>query len=696
MQQRTLERGLIVGAAVGAAGALSLALSLGACIAGGPPLDTITGEDDAGIPFGDAEIPDAWTDAPPTEPHQVIGANPSHGPFSGGQRVVVSGNGFSSSVRVFFGDVEVTEVVPIDATKVQVAAPPGEAGPVDLTTQNGDDTSTRRTLAAGYVYDKLYAVPSSGPVAGGTDVTILGQNTAWDGSTVAFIDNQACAALSVVSPTELLCTAAQGTPGAKAVRVEGGGETISVLDAYTYEDSIDGFKGGLSGGPLDGELRVLVYNNYTGFPVPGAHVVVGDDLATAITETVGFTGVVEIADPSLVAPKTVTVAALCHQPITFVDVPVDTVTVYLDPILTPACGASGDPPVVGGDPSSTGQIRGEIVFPAEDEFQRGPFTVPAPIGNEKVAGYLFAANGNPIATFTLPPPAGAITPTSPGSIGYEFAAGTSPGNRTIYALAGLEDRTVNPPKFTAYAMGVVKGVPVFAGEITTDVYIPMVPMELALTIQPSPPAPGPSGPDRLVSQVAIRFGNEGFGILPAGQKTPALPLSDDVDFVGLPWLGSSLAGATYFVSSRAVTGQGFLAPLSVVGSVQATSTAFPVVVDGFVGLPLLAVPGLNEVWDGAHLDVSFGAGAPVDLTVYDIAAGGGLVHWTIAIPGGSRAVEVPDLRGLDDGALPPGPIVVGVYGARIDSFDYGTVRYRNLRPIGMTAYSLDYVEALFP
>jgi len=480
------------------------------------------------------------------------------------------------------------------------------------------------------------------------------------------------------------------------VRVEGGGESISVLDAFTYEDSVDGFKGGLSGGPLDGSLRVLVYDNFTGNPIPGAYVVVGADIDTAIVEQVDFTGVIEIDDPSVVAPQTVTVAAKCYSPITFVDVPVDTVTVYLDPILTPLCGAGGDPPSVGGNPGSAGSVRGEIVFPAVNEFDKGPFTVPEPIGNEKIAAYLFSATSNPLQVFALPAAGSAITPTSPGEIGYGFTGALGPGSRTLYAIAGLEDRSVNPPEFTAYAMGLVKGVPIYAGKTTEDIYISMVPMELALTIDASPPPPGPSGPDRLVSQVAIRFGNDGFGILPAGTKTPPLPLSEPVDFIGLPWLGESLAGSSYYVSSRAVTGAAFLSPLSVVGSVQATSTAFPVTVNGFVGLPTLATPGLNQVWDGASLDVSFGGGSPIDLTVYDIAAQNGLYHWFVAVPGGGRAVQVPDLRQLEDAGPASGPIVVGVYGARIDDFNYGTVRYRNLRPVGMTAYSLDYVEALLP
>jgi hypothetical protein len=690
---------LVVGAALGA---LFGATAGAACIAGGPPIDPITGDEDAGPPDQDGGVGGAWTDAPITEPHQVTGATPSHGPFSGGQRVIVSGNGFTTQTRVWFGAEEALEVVPIDAIKVQVTAPPGAAGPVDLTTQNGDDGSTRRTLPGGYSYDKFYAAPSSGPVAGGIDVTIFGQGTSWDGSTQAYIDNKPCTALSVVSPTELVCSVPQGTPGTKAMRVEAEGETISVLDAFTYEDSVDGFKGGLSGGPLSGTLRVLVYNNFTGDPIPGAFVVVGEELGSAIVEQVGPTGVLEIADPSIAAPETVTIAAECHSPITFADVPVDTVTVYLDPILTPACGAGGDPPSIGGDPASSGQVRGEIVFPATSEFERGPFLVPAPVGDEKVVAYLFAANTNPLAPFTLPSPTAAITPSDPGSIGYAYAVTMSAGNRTLYVLAGLEDRTVSPPEFTAYSMGVLKGVPVVAEETTTEVYITMVPMDLALTLQPDPPAPGPNGPDRLLAQVSIRLGNDGFAILPAGQQAPPLPLSDDVDFVGLPWLGESFAGTSYYVSSRAVTGAAFAAPMSVVGSVQATATAFPVPIGGFVGVPSMVTPALNESWDGSHLAVVFGAGgAPVDLTVYDIAAASGLVRWTIAAPQGAGEIVVPDLRGLpSEGgfgpALPSGPISIGVYGARIDGFDYGKIRYRNLRPAGMTAYSLDYTPAILP
>ena len=75
----------------------------------------------------------------------MIGAEPGHGPFNGGGTVLVHGKGFTSQARIWFGGVEVDETttVPIDPTKVQVVAPPGTARPVDLTVQNGSDTSTK-------------------------------------------------------------------------------------------------------------------------------------------------------------------------------------------------------------------------------------------------------------------------------------------------------------------------------------------------------------------------------------------------------------------------------------------------------------------------------------------------------------------------------------------------------------------------
>jgi hypothetical protein len=650
--------------------------------------------DDGGPPANPP--PDAGND-----PHAVIGAEPSHGPFNGGSRVLIHGKGFTSQARIWFGGTEVDETttIPIDPTRVQVVAPPGKAGPVDLSVQDGNDASTKRTLPGGYTYDVLYAVPDTGPVPGGTVIEIVGQNTTWDATSVAKIDNKPCTVQSVDSATQITCTVPAGSPGSKAVSVTTGTQSIVVLDAYTYQDSNNGYKGGLSGSPLAGELKVLVYDNYSGDAIPGASVIVGNDIATALMAMTDPTGIAVIHDPSLNAPKTVTIAGYCHSPISFVAEPVDTVTAYLDPVLTPACAGMGDPPPVGGKVGALGEIQGEIVWPMVGEFKKaGWTTVPKAIGpNEKQVAYVFAASSDPTQPFQLPDPTTAVTPSTPGNAGYGFTIDLWPGNRSIYAIAGIEDDSKSPHKFVGYVMGAINGVPVLPGQVTPSVFIPMVhTLDQALPMTVSPPTPGPKGPDRLVATVAVHLGPDGFALVPAGQKTPFLPVQGTLNFVGLPGLDSDLTGALYTLSARAVTGPTATAPESVISSVQTNNTSQTIAMNGFVGVPMLTNPSGNAAWDGMNLAVTFPMGnVQPDLTVYDVVAGNGLIHWLVASPGGTQAIQLPSLAGLafPQGGLPSGPLQIAVYGAKIDKFDYTKLLYRQMRPQGMHAYSLDYFNA---
>jgi hypothetical protein len=674
-----------------------------ACIASAPEgIRRQTDGDGGGDLVPEPQASSAGTGLSSADPHALLGADPPHGPFNGGQRVLLNGNGFSSKVRVWFGDVEVdaSSIVAVDPGRVQVAAPPGAAGPVELATQNGDDTSTRRTLPGGYVYDALYASPSSGPISGGTTIEIIGQGTQWDATSVAKIDQQPCTTLVVEEPTRLTCTVPHGTPGSKTISVTTGDDTILVLDGYTYEDSENGYKGGLSGEPLAGELKVLVYDNFTGNPIPGANVVVGDNLGSALVDEVDTSGVAVFNDPSLDAPHTVTVAATCHSPVSFVAVPVDTVTVYLDPVLTPVCGdAGGAPPPVGGKQGLSGAIHGELVWSqSEESGQQDKWSnVPQPQNaNERRVAYVWLTGNDPLASFTLPPPLQAITPDTPGELGAGFALYAAPGNRSLYALAGVENRTVIPPRFTAYAMGVVRGIPVLPGVATGNVFIRInKTLDQALSMDVTAPAPGSRGPDRLLANVSVMIGNDGFATLPIGSQSPLIPFSGRLQFVGVPPLDSDLFGSSYYSSARAVTGPSGLAPLSIVGRVLSTTTSQAVTIADFVGVPALQTPARSGAWDGAHLATSFSAGAPIDLSVYDVASGNGLIRWTVAVPAGSHAIELPDIRqlGLDNGTLPPGPVSIGVYGARITDFEYGKLGYRQLKPQGMAAYSLDSFSA---
>lgn len=637
-------------------------------------------------------------EAPTSDPHAVIGADPSHGPFTGTQRVLLRGKGFSSKARIWFGDVEVDPktVIPIDPTRLQVSAPPGKAGSVDISAQNGDDTSTRRTLVGAYTYDAIYSTPASGPVPGGTVIQISGQGTAWDASSVVKIDQKPCAALTVQGPTVIECTVPPGSLGAKTISVKTGSETLLVLDGYTYEDSDNGYKGGLSGADIAGHIKVLAFDNYTGAPLPGAAVIVGAPISAAKGTLTDPSGVGVVTDASLMGPQTVTVAAYCHSPITFVDTPVDTVTAYLDPVLDPTCASMGDPPPVGGKPSYSGTVKGELVWPASGEFKKGLWSnVPAPVGaSERRAAYLFLAQSDPTASFQLPSASVAVTEESKGELGYGFSIYASPGNRALYALAGIEDRSQSPPRFTAYVMGVVKGVAVLPNSVTEAVFLSMTKtLDQTLTLDVKTPPPGSKGPDRLRATASVMLGNDGFAILPIGQKTPLLPVSGPLPFVGMPALDGDLSGATYVATLRAQTGPTGTAPLSALSRLTATTTSQPLPANDFVNVPTLVSPAESSAWDGAHLETTFAPGGLIDLTVYDIQSGNGLVHWLVSVPRGSHAIEVPDLTLLPFGGLPKGPITIAVHGARIDGFEYKNLRYRHLRPQGMTAYSLDYFSA---
>lgn len=672
------------------------------CLSQGPPLalrrET---DDDAGKdPMLSALPPsfDAGFELASSDPHAVIGVDPSHGPWNGGQARILRGNGFGKGLRVWFGPNEVAkkDVIPVDPGRAQVIVPAGVAGPADVKAQIGDDASTARVLAGGYRYEDFYAAPATGPTSGGTVVHIIGQGTDWSAGTTVTIDEKPCAPVTIVSKAELTCTVPANTPGAKPVAITSPDKVSIVLDGFTYANSNDGFKGGLSGATLNGHLKVLVYDDFSGVPIQGAFVLAGDDVATGLVKSTDSAGVAVFDDPGLGPKRSVTIAAKCYEPTTFIDVPVDAVTAFLTPVLSPACASQGDPPSVGGHGIAISTVRGELVWGEDGEFRSAAWqNIPNPIGpNEKLVAYVFRLAPDPSSKFALPDPVDAVRPDVAGTVGFPFRLDTILGNLTLYALAGIEDRTMVPPAFTPYAMGVVRGVSASPGETTSSVFIPIdIPLDHAVQVTASTPAPGPRGPDRAGFSVAIEVETDGYAILPASLQSQPLPVSRALSFVGLPALSGALSGTRYIASAIAGTGPLLNAPLSEVGALASTSES--IALASFVPVPLLDYPAFGGAWDGRRLAVSFGPSAStIDLTVLKLQSGGGLISWQIAAPGGTQTITLPDLsQAFPQGALVPGNISISVYGAHIEGFDYGNVRYRDLDPRGFDAYSLDVFPA---
>lgn len=683
-----------------AVAAVVAAAIAGGCLPGSGPalIDT---RDDAGIDgaFDDAHL-GAQGDVDLGDPFALEGVAPSHGPFTGGTRVVLAGRGFSSKLRVFVGGVEVppADVLASEEARAQIVTPPGPPGLVDVRIRD-EGTAEERVLKQGFSYDAFVVQPDSGATSGGTRITITGAGTGFvAGQTQVLVGGVACNAVDVVSTTKLDCLTPPGTPGAKDVTIKAGGQTWQARDAFTYSDSPDGYRGGLGGGAFAGRVRVLAFDSMTGTPIAGAKVVVGAPLASAVVKDTSSSGVAEISDlPG--GSATVTVAAKCHQPITFVDVPVDSVTAYLDPVLDPAC-AQGDPPSTGGHGGRYGGIvEGQLVFPGAGEFKKAGWTnVPAPTRpTERRAAYVFEVSASPNDVFQLPAASEAITPETDGGAGYKYSVVVYPGNVTLYAIAGLEDRSDDPPRFVPYSMGVVRGVSVPPETQVSGVDLKMdVLFDHVVTAAPAPPAPGPRGPDRLAANVALTMGPNAFAILPEAVRVVPLPAPATIPFVGVPSLDHAIAGEQYVLGGVAATGAGLLRPASVVSRVRTTNANDPVTLGGFLGVPVLVEPA-GGAWGGAHVQFSGGAG-PVSLSVVQITSGGGLVTWTVVAPGGKTSFDVPDLAavpGPDRYGLVRGAITTTVYVARIDAFSYGRLRYGNLSAGTWTAHAFDSLDGAY-
>jgi hypothetical protein len=670
-------------------------LVAGACLpGGGPPL--IDGDDagagngvdlagDAGLQRSDVDLGD---------PFALYGLDPSHGPYTGGTSVRLTGRGFTPKLRVLVGGQEVRTTAG-DPTRALVETPPGKPGWVDVTIRD-DASAKERVLKKGFFYDSFVVSPDSGATSGGTRVRLTNAGVPWVQPVKIAIGGADCTDVAAVGAADVECTTPPGAPGSKDVTVlEPGGNKTQARDAFAYNDSTDGYRGGLSGSVLSGRMRGLAYDGATGTPIPGAYVIVGSSLAGGVVKRTSASGVAEVTGIAPTTTKvTVTIAAKCHQPITYVDVPVDTVTAYLAPVLDISClpPSLPDPPSTGGSGGKYGGvIEGELVFPGGSEFARtGWTTVPAPVKpTERRAAYVFESSDFANTPFQLPSPSEAITPDTEGANGYKYSLVAYPGNVTLYVVAGLEDRSESPPRFVPYSMGVARGISVPAQTRVTGVDVRMdILFDHVVTVAPQPPPPGPRGPDRIATTFGLTLGAARFAVLPRNLLVAPLPAPATMPFTGVPSLDHALAGEQYVLGGVAATGADLQQPASVVGRIRTTNANDPVSVGGFLNVPVLDQPGSGS-WGGSHVQYSGASG--FDLQVIQIESGSGLVSWVIAGPGGSTSFDVPDLAAIttDKLGLVPGSITTTVHVGRIEGFSYGKMRQGQLSPGSWNAHAFD-------
>jgi hypothetical protein len=683
-----------------------------ACLGRGEPLPLGGSAEDAGAsPLGDLPTTPVDASLEPVAEHSVLSINPSSGPFKGGSRVIVRGTGFSSQARVWFGgnEVEEQDILPIDPTRLQVVVHAGDPGAVDVTVQNGSDRDSRSTLENGFVYDAFYAEPSLGPTSGGTLITLHGKGVSWSVETEVTIDLEPCVVTAVrdnVDGTqELDCETPAGSTGSKPITTRNAdGSEFEILAGFTYSNSDNGFRGGLSGASLDDSLQVLALDNFTGMGLGDAVVILGTGPDAQVLNT-DEQGILQIG-AELGPTVTVTIAKECFHPITFVDVPVDHVTAYLDPVLSPACvPPQQDPPLVPSGGFTLGAtVEGELLWTGNREFgAEGWINVPPPQStSERRVAYLFETSGNPWQTFSLPRATQAVTEEDATNLGFAFRTDASVGNLTLYALAGVEDLTREPPLFQAYAMGLVRGVATEPLGTTRDVFIAMDnTLDQTLRFEVTGPTPTEAGPDRLKLAVAVRIGNEGYAVLPGSRQGALLPADDGLSFVGLPPLIGSLAGTQYVASARARTGLLEDWPHSDIAQLSINDSSATVQLDGFVEIPQLLEPPNGSTWDGHALHVAWVDDGPaIDLLLVELLSAGGLVTWRIVAPRPESAAEqtlaLPDLAALVPSAgLERGALQILISAAQLADFDYGQLSYGDLSPQGWRAFATDLFQVRY-
>lgn len=173
-----------------------------------------------GVSFGYAQTP------------VVSGASPHQGPLSGGNTVILTGVGLAGTTAVTFGATGAASFTVDSPTQITAVAPPGAAGPVNITVTAPGGTSAAGTF---YYYVNTpvltHISPSSGPVSGGNSVTVAGANLI--GATAVHFGTTTASSFTVVSAIELTAVVPLGTTGIVPVTVTTAGGTSNGL-SYAY------------------------------------------------------------------------------------------------------------------------------------------------------------------------------------------------------------------------------------------------------------------------------------------------------------------------------------------------------------------------------------------------------------------------------------------------------------------------------
>lgn len=168
----------------------------------------------------------------------VLGVSPATGPTAGGTVVTITGTGFTGATAVTFGGTAATSFIVTSSTQITATAPAHAAGTVNVVVTGPDGSSPTGGTGDDFVYGSAPVItsinPASGPIAGGTLVTITG--TGFTGVTAVKFGATAATSFTVVSDTQI--TAASPAQANSVVQVSVttplGTTADTAADNFTY------------------------------------------------------------------------------------------------------------------------------------------------------------------------------------------------------------------------------------------------------------------------------------------------------------------------------------------------------------------------------------------------------------------------------------------------------------------------------
>ena len=182
-----------------------------------------------------ATTSDHYTYAKPAP--AVTGVSPASGPTAGGQRVTITGTGFSAGATVAFGSAAGKSVTVASPTWITVTTPRHAKGTVDVkvTTSAGASVVTAGDRYSYLSRPKVTAISRhSGTKKGGTKVTITGHG--FTPGTKVLFGSTAGRHVHVVSGTTIKVTSPRHKPGRVHISVKsiGGTSRTSRADRYAF------------------------------------------------------------------------------------------------------------------------------------------------------------------------------------------------------------------------------------------------------------------------------------------------------------------------------------------------------------------------------------------------------------------------------------------------------------------------------